>query len=41
MAGNEGYKITPIDWDRLYGTENTAEPEGENFCTTDTCEIPR
>ena len=32
-------KITPIDWDRLYGTENQAEPQGEMYCESDVCLI--
>lgn len=32
-------RITPIDWDRLYGTENQAEPQGEMYCESDVCLI--
>jgi ribonucleoside-triphosphate reductase (thioredoxin) len=33
--------IKPLDWDSLYGNPLMAEAEGELFCSTDVCEIPR
>src|ERR1700722_421806 len=33
--------IKPLDWDALYGNSDLPEAEGEAYCTTDTCEIPR
>ena len=33
--------IKPIDWDTLYASEDLPEAEGESYCTTDVCEIPR
>jgi adenosylcobalamin-dependent ribonucleoside-triphosphate reductase len=33
--------VKPIDWDSLYGSTEMPEAEGENFCTTDVCEVPR
>lgn len=33
--------IQPIDWDQLYGNPDLPEAEGELYCTTDACEIPR
>ena len=34
-------KIKPLDWDALYGNPELPDAEGELYCTTDTCEIPR
>lgn len=34
-------QVRPIDWDALYANEALPEPEGELFCSTDVCEIPR
>jgi ribonucleoside-triphosphate reductase len=34
-------KIKPIDWDALYASEDLPEAEGELYCTTDICEMPR
>jgi ribonucleoside-triphosphate reductase (thioredoxin) len=33
--------IKPIDWDSLYGSFDLPEATGENYCTTDVCEVPR
>jgi ribonucleoside-triphosphate reductase (thioredoxin) len=33
--------VKPIDWGMLYGSEDLPEAEGESYCTTDVCEIPR
>lgn len=32
-------RIKPVDWDALYA--DTPDAEGEAYCTTDTCEVPR
>jgi ribonucleoside-triphosphate reductase (thioredoxin) len=32
-------KITPIDWDQLYGSPDLPEAEGESYCSTDVCEV--
>jgi hypothetical protein len=34
-------RIKKIDWDALYGNEALPEAEGEMYCSTDVCEIPR
>lgn len=31
--------IHPLNWETLYG-ENSADAQGERFCTTDRCELP-
>ncbi len=33
--------IRPLDWDALYRDGTLPEAEGELFCTTDACELPR
>lgn len=33
--------IRPLDWSALYSADNETEPEGELYCTTDFCEIPK
>ena len=33
--------IKPLDWDSLYGNSALPEAEGELYCTTDACEVPR
>ena len=32
--------VSPLDWDGLYNGADTADAQGESFCTTDRCEIP-
>jgi hypothetical protein len=32
-------RIKPVDWESLYG--DSPDAEGESFCTTDVCEVPR
>lgn len=34
-------RIKPLDWDSLYGSPDLPEAEGELYCSTDTCEVPR
>ena len=34
-------RIRPIDWDSLYDSDKLPEAEGEMYCTTDVCEVPR
>lgn len=33
--------VKPVDWDRLYSSGVLPEAEGESYCSTDVCEIPR
>ncbi len=33
--------VQPINWDGLYDGGMNFEPEGESYCSTDVCEIPR
>lgn len=30
-----------LDWESLYGNPEMPEAEGENFCSSDVCEVPR
>jgi adenosylcobalamin-dependent ribonucleoside-triphosphate reductase len=32
--------VKPLDWDRLYSSDSLPEAEGENFCSSDFCELP-
>ena len=32
-------RIKPVDWESLYG--DSPDAEGESYCTTDVCEVPR
>jgi len=32
--------VKPLDWDRLYSSGSLPEAEGENFCSSDFCELP-
>jgi hypothetical protein len=34
-------QVRPVAWDELYADEALPEAEGENFCSSDVCEIPR
>jgi ribonucleoside-triphosphate reductase (thioredoxin) len=34
-------KIRPVDWDALYRNDALPEAEGENFCSSDMCELPK
>jgi adenosylcobalamin-dependent ribonucleoside-triphosphate reductase len=34
-------RITPIDWDFLYGSAELPDAEGELYCANDVCEIPQ
>jgi adenosylcobalamin-dependent ribonucleoside-triphosphate reductase len=34
-------KVKPLDWNALYGNPDLAEAEGESYCSSDICEIPR
>lgn len=34
-------KVRPIDWNSLYDSDKLPEAEGEMYCTTDVCEVPR
>lgn len=33
--------IKPLDWDALYASDALPEAEGELYCTTDFCELPK
>jgi hypothetical protein len=33
--------LKPVDWNALYGSPGLPEPEGENFCSNDACELPQ
>jgi ribonucleoside-triphosphate reductase len=33
--------VKPIDWGKLYASDELPEASGENFCSSDVCEIPR
>jgi ribonucleoside-triphosphate reductase len=34
-------QISPVDWDGLYNDDKLPDAEGELYCTTDVCEVPR
>jgi len=34
-------RVKPLDWDSLYGNPEMPEPEGEMYCSNDSCEIPQ
>jgi ribonucleotide reductase alpha subunit len=34
-------RVRPVDWEALYGSPDLPEAEGESYCTSDTCEVPR
>lgn len=33
--------VKPVNWDSLYASSDLPDAEGENYCTTDVCELPR
>ena len=34
-------RVHPVDWNKIYESEELAEASGELYCTNDVCEIPK